>query len=103
MAKGRVVFDMERCKGCELCVTACSQDVLVMDSHSLNAKGYHPVMLADPQGKCTGCALCAVICPDVVITVYRFKERKEAKVRKEDKERREERELRELRPVPSFP
>jgi 2-oxoglutarate ferredoxin oxidoreductase subunit delta len=41
-------------------------------SAALNAKGYHPVELIDPQDKCTGCALCAVICPDVVFKVYRY-------------------------------
>ena len=79
MARGRVTFDVERCKGCELCVSACPQGVLAMDEAQLNAKGYHPAMLVDPQGQCTGCALCAVVCPDVVIAVYRFKERKKAR------------------------
>jgi 2-oxoglutarate ferredoxin oxidoreductase subunit delta len=37
----------------------------------VNARGYYPAMLADPDGQCTGCALCAVACPDVCITVYR--------------------------------
>ena len=71
MARGRVVVDVDRCKGCALCTTACPQDVLVMVSDRLNARGYHPVQLIDPQGRCTGCGLCAVICPDVCLTVYR--------------------------------
>ncbi len=70
MAKGRVVVDDQRCKGCTLCTTACPQKVLVMGER-LNGRGYHPVELIDPQGRCTGCALCAVICPDVCLTVYR--------------------------------
>ena len=71
MAKGRIAINVERCKGCELCTTACPQNVIRMDVHRLNNKGYHPAWLDDPHGKCTGCALCAVICPDAVITVYR--------------------------------
>lgn len=71
MARGRVTFDEERCKGCELCPTACPQHVLFMNRERLNSKGYNPAVLIDPDGKCTGCALCAVICPDVAITVYR--------------------------------
>jgi 2-oxoglutarate ferredoxin oxidoreductase subunit delta len=71
MAKGRITFQEEYCKGCELCTTACPQDVIQMDFHRSNSKGYHPAVLIDPAGKCTGCGLCAVICPDVVITVYR--------------------------------
>jgi 2-oxoglutarate ferredoxin oxidoreductase subunit delta len=43
-----------------------------MDEGRLNARGYHPAVLLDPEGRCTGCALCAVICPDVCFTVIRF-------------------------------
>ena len=71
MARGTVVVETDRCKGCELCTTVCPQDVLVM-SDSFNARGYKPAVLVDPAGKCTGCALCAVICPDAVLTVFRL-------------------------------
>ncbi len=71
MPKGRVVIEVQRCKGCTLCTTACPQEILVMAEGKLNAQGYHPAEVVDPEGKCTGCALCAVICPDACITVYR--------------------------------
>jgi 2-oxoglutarate ferredoxin oxidoreductase subunit delta len=71
MAKGHVTIDIDRCKGCVLCTTACPQDVLAMNDSRLNARGYHPVEFVDPSGRCTGCALCAVICPDVCFTVIR--------------------------------
>ena len=71
MAKGRVVIDENRCKGCTLCTTACPQDILLIAHDRLNARGYHPVYLLNPQGRCTGCGLCAVICPDACFTVYR--------------------------------
>ncbi|MEZ4519037.1 MAG: ferredoxin family protein [Chloroflexota bacterium] len=70
MATGRVVIDVERCKGCELCREACPPDVLAL-ADDLNAKGYRPVILLDPMHECTGCALCATVCPDGCITVYR--------------------------------
>lgn len=70
MATGRVVIDLERCKGCELCRAACPQDVLAL-ADQLNGKGYRPVILLDPAHNCTGCALCSVVCPDGCITVYR--------------------------------
>jgi 2-oxoglutarate ferredoxin oxidoreductase subunit delta len=71
MARGRVTVDVDRCKGCQLCTTACPPGVLVMSHDHINARGYYPVQLVDPQGRCTGCGLCAVICPDVCLTVYR--------------------------------
>lgn len=70
MARGRVVIDIERCKGCELCRLTCPPDVLVL-ADTLNSSGYRPVILLDPLHDCTGCALCAVVCPDGCITVYR--------------------------------
>lgn len=70
MATGRVVIDVERCKGCELCREACPKDVLAL-ADDLNAKGYRPVILLDPNHDCTGCSLCATVCPDGCITVYR--------------------------------
>ena len=71
MAKGTVLVDVDRCKGCELCTTVCPQNVLQMGHNRFNARVYRPVELVDPEGKCTGCAICALICPDVVLTVYR--------------------------------
>jgi 2-oxoglutarate ferredoxin oxidoreductase subunit delta len=71
MAKGHVVIDVDRCKGCVLCTTACPQDVLVMNNTVFNSRGYHPAEFMDSKGLCTGCALCAVICPDACFTVYR--------------------------------
>lgn len=70
MASGRIVINSERCKGCELCRTACPPQVISLANH-LNAKGYRPVQLNDPDHNCTGCALCATVCPDACIVVYR--------------------------------
>jgi 2-oxoglutarate ferredoxin oxidoreductase subunit delta len=71
MAIGTIFIDQARCKGCALCPTVCPQQVIQMDQEALNAKGYHPALLVDPQHACTGCAICAVICPDVCITIFR--------------------------------
>ncbi len=80
MAKGTIFIDQDRCKGCALCPDVCPQNVIEMSGELLNAKGYHPAVLVDPEGACTGCAICAIICPDVCITVYRQprKKRQEA-------------------------
>jgi len=66
---GRVVFNQERCKGCELCTTVCPPKIVVMQE-TRNSHGYRPATVLD-MAKCTGCALCAQVCPDVVIEVYR--------------------------------
>ena len=72
MAKGFVVIDVDRCKGCGLCTNVCPANILVLSQDAFNAKGYHPVTVTEPE-KCIGCASCARICPDVVFTVYRQK------------------------------
>ncbi len=59
----------ERCKGCELCITACPHGVLALDVSVVNRLGYHPVRLTDAAG-CTSCAICARVCPDAVFTVF---------------------------------
>ena len=66
----------DRCKGCELCIGACPQHVLALDSGVVNPLGYHPVELVDAAG-CTSCALCARVCPDAIFTV--LAPRKEAR------------------------
>jgi 2-oxoglutarate ferredoxin oxidoreductase subunit delta len=69
-AKGDIVIDIERCKGCEVCIPACPQDVIAL-AKNVNGKGYHYLETVNDQ--CTGCANCAIVCPDGVITVYRLK------------------------------
>lgn len=67
--KGKLVFRADRCKGCELCVTACPMHILKLDDVVVNKKGYHPVSVIDAD-KCIGCASCAMMCPDGIINVY---------------------------------
>ena len=57
----------DQCKGCELCIIACPQQILGM-SKTLNAKGYFHAQVDDP-GRCIGCSICAIICPDWAIEV----------------------------------
>lgn len=68
--RGEIVVDAERCKGCEVCIPACPEEVIAM-AKQVNHKGYHYAMPTNDQ--CTGCTNCAVVCPDGAITVYRKK------------------------------
>jgi 2-oxoglutarate ferredoxin oxidoreductase subunit delta len=70
--KGAVLVDVERCKGCELCIVNCPQSVLANIAKQVNSKGYPYVYMKNPDD-CTGCTNCAVVCPDGVLTVYRIK------------------------------
>lgn len=65
----RLVIEVERCKGCGLCVAVCPPEVLAMAA-TLNSRGYHPVELIDEQ-RCTSCGACALMCPDLALLVFR--------------------------------
>ena len=69
--KGTVVVDIERCKGCNLCVVACPPQVLALNKEA-NSKGYKYSEMVDPDS-CVGCAACAYVCPDACITVYKVR------------------------------
>ncbi len=71
MPRGVVVVDVERCKGCGLCISACPQKVLAF-SGTLNKSGYDVVYMQAPDA-CVGCAFCALTCPDIALAVYREK------------------------------
>lgn len=69
--KGAIVVDIEKCKGCAVCVPACPSDVIDL-AEQVNGKGYHYAYMKNPDA-CIGCSNCAVVCPDGVITVYKVK------------------------------
>ena len=67
--KGAVVVDIERCKGCGVCIASCPVNAIA-HSGEVNAKGYDYMKMSNPDN-CIGCAVCATVCPDSVITVYK--------------------------------
>lgn len=67
--KGYVTIRGEECKGCGLCVLACTPRALSLAA-TLNRYGYHPAVYAGSG--CTGCGLCFFACPEPgAIAVYR--------------------------------
>jgi 2-oxoglutarate ferredoxin oxidoreductase subunit delta len=69
--RGAVVIDIERCKGCEVCVVTCPTQTLAL-AREVNGKGYYYSYPVNPDA-CIGCSNCAVVCPDSVITVYKVR------------------------------
>ena len=46
LTRGTVVIDVEACKGCDLCIDACTPGVLVIPRHARNTRGYlYPPLL----------------------------------------------------------
>ena len=72
MAKvqGDIIIDINKCKGCELCIEACPEDTIAL-ADTLNLKGYQYAIKVNSN--CTGCANCALVCPEAIIKVYRVK------------------------------
>lgn len=71
----KVVFERERCKGCQLCVPVCPVKIIRM-SERLNKAGYYPAEVPpDKVEECRSCGLCAVICPDLVIEVKKSRKK----------------------------
>ncbi len=62
------MIDVERCKGCGLCVSVCPKRVIELSNEHLNTKGYPPSRVIRPE-ECIGCTMCATICPDLVIEI----------------------------------
>lgn len=69
--RGTIVVDENLCKACELCVEACPQHVIGLNTEIITPRGFHPAYLI--KDECTGCGICALVCPEAAITVYREK------------------------------
>jgi len=67
-----IQIDIERCKGCGLCVLQCSRGCLKM-SEDTNKGGNTYAMLNGSKEKCTGCGLCCQMCPDIAISIKQGK------------------------------
>lgn len=68
--KGAIVVDVDRCKGCSLCVVACPEEVIALAQKNVNVHGYRFAEPIHPDD-CIGCAICGMVCPDGCISVYK--------------------------------
>ena len=64
----KIVFDIELCKSCKLCIQVCPKKIIIIDEKTTNNRGYAPPIVKEID-KCIACGFCARICPDSVITV----------------------------------
>jgi 2-oxoglutarate ferredoxin oxidoreductase subunit delta len=69
VTRGTVKIDVEACKGCDLCISACRPGVLTMTRDRVNQRGYRYPEL---RSGCTACLACAQVCPDFVFEVWKF-------------------------------
>ena len=71
--KGKLVVDIDECKGCGLCVSACPTKVIEIRKDIINKQGYHP---ASYKGSgCIACGICFYTCPEPgAISVYKIDE-----------------------------
>ena len=65
----KIKIDKDRCKGCQLCISACPNKCLCL-SEDINKFGFKYAKLID-NDNCKSCGFCFLICPDVAIEVYK--------------------------------
>jgi ferredoxin len=62
----KIKLEVERCKGCYLCVDACKFNAISLSDYT-NKKGFITVKV--DQELCKQCGACYAMCPDLVFEV----------------------------------
>lgn len=79
---GKIIINIERCKGCGLCIMTCPKGSIIVSKKS-NKNGFFPAQADNTE--CTGCAECAIICPEAIIEVFRNQSSKIETIAEPDK------------------
>ena len=67
-----IVVDARYCKGCNICIHACPNDILGV-SDEVNSLGYYVPYVIDGPG-CNNCRQCELLCPDFAIFIIEEQE-----------------------------
>ena len=67
MAKGRPLINVERCKGCGLCIRVRPKQLSEL-SKETNGQGVNYPVCTN-EDACIACTFCATMCPDTVIEI----------------------------------
>ncbi|MEG2037341.1 MAG: 4Fe-4S binding protein [Ruthenibacterium sp.] len=62
----KIRLDVERCKGCYLCIANCKFSAISLSGQT-NSKGSVTVQVN--QDLCTQCGACYTMCPDLVFEI----------------------------------
>lgn len=63
-----VIFDNEKCDGCQLCIVFCPKELLGTDPDKFNNRMLHYVVFISDQA-CVGCRMCERLCPTASIFI----------------------------------
>lgn len=76
----KVKIDIQKCKGCKLCLYYCPKK-LIKESKNLNKKGLYPVEFDNSNNQeCLGCKFCALMCPESAIEIINDEKSKVKKI-----------------------